>query len=400
MALNHPIKIHQINDPLLNPNHGSSNKIQEHICRNRFITYLNNREADYFGHHRQWVNMCFELAGKAFASLKQDTFSHIQNAHGIYESQIKRTFHQLTNDKYMNTYFKFKIEVHKNSTDKSFTDKSSSLEVNDIIASINHVRNLNANALEPLEEATDEELLQLCDDHIGDRINLPNCPCCSPPSTTNPIFPKDSITHMLFECANPEIKAVRDTTLRNLHSSTDQLQPHLRPQFKSLLKHLTLAPNERLVSKDSRSWAGVFHQDVIVPIFADTENPIKSSTHLIAFIQKQTLPAAHHIWRLYCHLSHLPDGDSLPHNPPTRPSRKNTQQILSFDKNNHLGSFTPNYQIPSSLSRRRPLRKNPTHPTQTKNPESLPTIPQFFLKKTLPHPQTSHSYDSSFPPPS
>ena len=192
------------------------------------------------------------------------------------------------------------------------------------------------------------------------------------------------MTHLLFECTHPDIKIAREQTLTNLHLSTSQLDLELHQQFQSLLTHLRQNKDEPLASKDSRTWAGAFHENVLTDVFSDgsTKNAIK----LIAKIQKQTLPAVRYIWKVYCRISHplkstiASQVNSTTSNNKSQSLRKQTT-LTSNKSNNTLSIYAPRYQLPERSGKCK-KKSNPSNPA-TANEVAQPKLFKFFSRQPI-----------------
>jgi hypothetical protein len=290
-----PIKITLLSNPDIEFQ-GSATKIQEHVSNNRYMEYINNREENYYGHHRKWVPYSIHIAGKAFEKIGKETYNKIQEVDGISRRSIRRMFYMTTNDKFQNQYYKTKIEdslkPHKL---EDRLEQMSTLEANDLIQTIKHIRENNPEDEETINNLTEELNMR----------TLPVCPCCS---TGDELDMKDSITHLLYECPCEEIKQIREKTIKDLNNTTNHIPAHLHEAYRELLAHMVKNPEEFLSQKDSRRWAAVFHDDIIRSLY-EKNTSTKEIIEILTHIQKHTIVGIHKIWKQYCEITHQPNEE-------------------------------------------------------------------------------------------
>ena len=301
--------IHKYHDEGLgSPFEGSASKIQEHICKSRHRNYLNTRDKTYFGHHEHWKDICYEIAGKSLSTFSAETFSMIKETYELSSHKIKRTYHLLNYDKFVNVYAKFKMQYRKQTENDEHSENS---ETDDPPhhPSLNDInRAIMTSHISALSNTSETELLEIdlrLHETFGEWLTqLPPCPCCTHLTPPGCIPFRDSITHLLYECKHDQIASARSTMISNLRLSAQQLPYDQRRNFHQLIDTLDISTNSEPVSLDSRQWAGAFHSSVLGKIFPST--PMRDVCQLIAKIQKSTLPTTAYIWNLYCKLTHPP----------------------------------------------------------------------------------------------
>ena len=393
-AINTPISIHQQiegNKPGATFE-GSANKLQQHVCRNRFSKYLPKRGSNFFGHLRIWDKICFETAGRALATFKQETYNSLKNKHDISQHQLQKMFYLLTNDKLMNMYTMFK---YTQSTATNEIDSEDGIDDNPINQLLQSVNEMNANIMrynntissgspgqssnEEAPEMTEELLRKAC----GDQIDLiPSCPCCATLTPHGHLPLKDSTSHLLFDCQQDTIAQARKAVINYLYESSAQLERHLRAPYCQLID--SLYPNKNnLRENDSRRWGGAFHFDLLNGLSTQEGKPLSTREvrNLVAKIQKSTLPAAHFMWKTYCTIAHKDlkaanPFSNKPANLPKSPSKSKRQTLLSRNStDNRMYAYLPKYDIPTC--RERKAKKKSIQIT----PANQLLLPTFFHSK-------------------
>ena len=245
LALLSPVKIHQLyEDETMGPSfEGSATKLQEHINRNRLHKYFLDRNESFYGHHKEWLNICFEAAGKAFATITPTALTTIQQTFQISTRHFQRTFFRITNDKWANEYTKAKYANNKFSREEQaehVQNTKSTIEINRSIALINQ-------KTKEAEETEDEDTRDEADkaeqdlrEECGEWFDLlPPCPCCKDIIPPGSLKPKDSMSHLIYECQSHPIKEALETlpyeTLKQV-----PLKSHLKaldPNLSALSQH-------------------------------------------------------------------------------------------------------------------------------------------------------------------